>query len=120
MIAATLDKLHDRYPGCETLAFADLSTQMVLITNAKAIFRREALDALGAEAALVLGTNGGLAIGGAMAMTAFVATRDHLRIYLRSARDPNDALCCVCAADTDIDSFLTEARACLDRISDDA
>ena len=119
MVAEALDRLHDRHPGCETLAFADLSTQMVLITNAEMTFRREGLDSLCAEAALAFGTDREPAIGDGAARTVFVATRDHLRIYLRSAHEPHDVLCCVCAHDTAIDFFLEDARACLETISHD-
>ncbi len=117
MVADALDRLHDKYPGCETLAFADLSTNMVLITNSTTTFRREGLDSLCTEAALAFGTSGAPAIGDTAAMTAFVATRDQLRIYLRHAHEPNDALCCVCSHDLAIDSFLEDARACLQEIS---
>ena len=117
MVAEVLDKLHDRYPGCETLAFADLSTKMVLITNSTTTFRREGLDSLCSEAALAFGTGGAPTIGENDAMTAFVATRDQLRIYIRDAREPNDALCCVCSHDVAVDSFLNDARACLQEIS---
>jgi hypothetical protein len=120
MVADALDKLHDKYPGCETLAFADLSTNMVLITNSNTSFRREGLDSLCTEAALAFGTGGRPAIGDTGAMTAFVATRDHLRIYLRSAQEPTDALCCVCSHDVAVDSFLKDARACLEKISNGA
>ena len=120
MVADALDRLHDKYPGCETLAFADLSTTMVLITNSGTTFRREALDALCSEAALTFGAAGAPAIGGDDAMTAFVATRDQLRIYIRDAREPNDALCCVCSHDLAVDSFLNDARACLQEISNGA
>ena len=111
MATKALDRLQDRYPDCAALVFADLSTQMALITNTETAFRRETLDSLCAEAALAFGTKGGPAIGDSAAMTVFVATRDHLRIYLRSAHEPDDALCCICAHDTAIDSFVKEARA---------
>ncbi|WP_322890442.1 MULTISPECIES: hypothetical protein [unclassified Yoonia] len=120
MVADALDRLHDRYPGCETLAFADLSTNMVLITNSNTTFRREGLDSLCSEAALAFGTDGTRTIGDAAAMTAFVATRDQLRIYIRDAREPHDALCCVCSHEVAVDSFLKDARACLHEISNGA
>jgi hypothetical protein len=120
MATKALDRLQDRYPDCAALVFADLSTQMALITNTQTAFRRETLDSLCAEAALAFGTKGRPAIGDSAAMTVFVATRDHLRIYLRSAHEPDDALCCICAHDTAIDSFVKEARACLETISNGA
>lgn len=117
MVADALDRLHDEFPTCDTLAFADLSANMVLITNSETTFRREGLDSLCAEAALAFGDEGAPALGDHPAMTAIVATRDHLRIYIRDAQEPTDALCCVCSHDIDLDSFLKNARACLEKIS---
>jgi hypothetical protein len=117
MVADALDILHGKHPSCDTLAFADLSTQMILITNSGTTFRREGLDALCAEAALTFGTGGGTALGNSDAGLVIVATADHLRIYLRAAQVPTDALCCVCTHDVAIDPFLKDARACLEQIS---
>ena len=119
MTKAALDQLKDQYPGCETLAFADLSTQMVLLSNADSSLPREALDALCAEAALVFGTKSAPAVGDTPATTALIATPALLRIYLRDIEEPSDALCCICRHDIPLDAFVNDARACLERISQD-
>jgi hypothetical protein len=112
-----LDGLHEKFAGCSTLAFADLSTQMILVANTASTLRREGLDALCAEASLTLGTDAAPAMGQQASTTAFIATKAELRIYLRAAAEPSDVLCCVCAPDLDVAAFLAEARPCLDRIS---
>lgn len=117
MVTETLDILHDQFPGCQTLAFADLSTQMVLVTNSSGTDSRETLDALCAEAALAFGTAGVPALGTCATHTIFVSTADQLHIYLRDTKEPGDALCCLCRHDIALDRFVIAARACLEQIS---
>lgn len=117
MVADKLDALQNKFAGCETIAFADLSTQMILVTNSSTEYRRETLDQLCAEAALTLGGRNRPLLGDQPGNAAFVATGSQLRIFLRASQEPTDVLCCVCAPDTDIDAFLAEARACLEAIS---
>jgi len=117
MVVDELDKLHDGFAGCETLAFADLSTQMILVTNTQSTLRREALDSLCAQAVLVLGTNGQGALGQSAATAGAVATADTLRVFLRSTEEPNDALCCICSPTIDAEAFLAAARASLATIT---
>ncbi len=117
MVVEDLDALHGKFAGCDTLAFADLSTQMILVTNSDTAYRREALDKLCAEAALALGTKKKRGLGDTASDTAFIATKDELRIFLRAPTEPADVLCCVCKPDVDIPSFLSDARPCLEKIS---
>ncbi|WP_296371690.1 hypothetical protein [Yoonia sp.] len=112
-----LDALQDRHAGCETVAFADLSTQMVLVTNSQTQLRRETLDMLCAEAAIVLGDAKMVMLGANPGNVAFVATKNQLRIFLRSESEPSDVLCCVCAPNLDVPGFLSDARPCLEKIS---
>jgi hypothetical protein len=120
MVVNSLDALHDSYPGCETLAFADLSTQMILVTNSATTSRREVLDALCSEAALNLGAAGNVAIGTDPSITAIIAGQDQVRIFLRATKEPTDVLCCVFQPGVDIAGFLPAARACLEQISSGA
>ncbi len=118
MVADVLDALHSKFDECETVAFADLSTQMVLITNSDANHRREVLDRLCAEAAMALGTvKKPAAFGERPSSAAFIATNDQLRIFLRAPNEPADVLCCVCKPGVDVASFLSDARPCLAKIS---
>lgn len=117
MVVDILDKLHDEFPGCEILGFADLATRMMLITNTGTTLQREDLDALCAEAAVVFGPKNAPALGDTDALVAYIATPDNLRIYLRDLNEPGEALCCVCSYNVPVDRFLQNARACLEQIS---
>ncbi|WP_439154385.1 hypothetical protein [Yoonia sp.] len=117
MVVDDLDALQDQFAGCETIAFADLSTQMVLVTNSQTQFRRETLDMLCAEAALALGHTDKPTLGDQAGDAAFVATKSQLRIFLRAQAEPSDVLCCVCAPDIDVPGFLSAALPCLEKIS---
>lgn len=117
MVVDDLDALQNKFDGCETIAFADLSTQMILVTNSSTEYRRETLDQLCAEAALTLGGRNKPMLGDQSGNAAFVTTKSQLRIFLRASQEPSDVLCCVCAPDTEIDAFLADARACLEKIS---
>jgi len=117
MVVDDLDALQDKFEGCETVAFADLSTQMILVANTEANHRRETLDRLCAEAVLALGTAKKPGLGNTASNTALVATNSQLRIFLRAPNEPSDVLCCVCKPDVDVALFLSDARPCLERIS---
>lgn len=117
MAIEDLDALHDKFPQCETIAFADLSTDMILITNSAAPQAREALDALCADAAKSLGKPGSPNFGDGESDTALIATRDQLTIFLRADGEPTEVLCCVCKPDLDVPAFLSVARPTLQKIS---
>lgn len=117
MVVDELDALREKYEGCTALAFADLSTKMILVTDSGSNLRREALDVLCAEAALLLGANGEPALADQPCDKAFVATTSQLRVFLRAEQEPNDVLCCICGPKMDADAFVADAFACLDRIS---
>lgn len=117
MVVDELDELQGKFAGCQTVAFGDLSTSMILVTDSQTDQPRESLEKLCAEAALALGTSKKLALGDTPNTTAFVATRDYLHIFLRAPNEPSDVLCCVCRPDVDVASFLSNARPCLEKIS---
>lgn len=117
MVVDDLDALKRKFAGCDTIAFADLSTQMILVTNSDTTYRRETLDRLCAEAALFLGAKNQPTIGNGSGSAAFVASKDEMRIFLRADAEPTDVFCCVCAPDIDVAGFLADARPCLEKIS---
>lgn len=117
MVVDELDALRDMFEGCNTLAFAHLSTRMILVTDSGSNLRREALDAICAEAGLLLGVGGKLALGTQPSATAVVANKAAVRLFIRAANEPNDVLCCICTPELDVNAFLADARSCLDRIS---
>lgn len=120
MVVDELDALRDKFEGCLTIAFADLSTQMILVADSASRLRREALDNLCAEAALLLGVNGKMALGTKPSSSASVTTKSALRVFLRAKGEPNDVLCCICEPGVDAGAFLIAARDCVDSISSGA
>ncbi len=117
MVLEELDRLKSQFAGCETLAFADLSTKMILVTNSDANLPREALDKLCAEATVVLGKSGKPSLGDTDAETAYVSSGGQLRVFMRAPDEPDDVLCCICASSIDIAGFLADARPSLAQIS---
>jgi hypothetical protein len=90
---------------------------MILVTDTGSSLPREALDALCAEAALVLGLNNKVTLGTQPSQVALLAGKSSVRVFLRASDEPSDVLCCVCAPDVDVDKFIASATDCLDRIS---
>jgi len=117
MVVDELDALREKYQGCTALAFADLSTKMILVTDSGSNLRREALDALCAEAALLLGATGKPALADRPCDLASVASAAQFRVFLRAGQEPNDVLCCICGPGLDTDAFVADAHACLNNIS---
>lgn len=119
MVVDELNSLRKAVPGCDVVAFADLSTQMVLVTSSDRSIPREEMDALSAEGSAVLGRSKDGPLGLGRPGSAVVATSTGLRIFLRASAEPSDALCCIAKSDLDVAAFLAQARPCLDRISGD-
>lgn len=117
MVVDELDALREKYKGCNALAFADLSTKMILVTDSGSNLRREALDALCTEAALLLGANGEPALADRPSDLASAASPTQLRVFVRAAEEPNDVLCCICGPKINAAAFVADACECLDRIS---
>jgi len=117
MVVDELDALREKFDGCTALAFADLSTKMILVTDSSSNLRREVLDALCEEAALLLGSAEKPALGDRPSDMASVTSTSQLRVFLRAEHEPDDVLCCICGPKLDADRFVADACACLDRIS---
>ena len=98
-----LDQLYEALDGCETLAFLHLTTRTVLLKNEATPESQDALNALCVEAALVLKDG----------PVGLLANSDRLTLFLKSNTLPSDALCCVCAKDTDVERFLALGQTCL-------
>ena len=122
-VAAELDEMRSGISGCSLVAFTDLSSQLVLCTSAATKPVQEELNALSLAANIAL--DGAFAEGAAPlwaedteapAETAVLMTGAEVRVFLRSPGKPNEALVCVCAPDTELDTVVDSARSTLDRI----
>ncbi len=125
-LAEKLDDLRLKFPGCRTLAFADISTGMVLCASAADHLRQEHLDSLCSTAAEML--NGSIAkpVCDAFAdnentgiFQAIIIEPTEIGIFLKSRHNPADALCCVCAPTIELGAFLQDARENLSRFGQD-
>lgn len=123
-VAERLHGLRGEVPGCEALAFADLSTGLVLCASSgqkkpQEWFDRicqaaiEALDgAFARRASVVISDGRATGIGQAIQLVD-----GELRLFLRSEAVPSEALCCVCATDVAVDDLAARARVLLGEIS---
>ncbi len=117
MVVSELDTLRAASVGCQAIAFADLSTRMILVTDTQSKLPRETLDALCVQAASVLGAHGKIALGTHPSRIALLAEKTSIHLFLRASSEPDDVLCCICAPDVNVDKFVTAATECLNRIS---
>lgn len=117
MVVDALDDLLSKCAECRTIAFADLSTQMILVTDTASTLPREALDRLSKQAAEALGLNGRTVLGEKPGQAAVLADKSAVHVFLRASDEPDDVLCCVCTPDVNLDRFLADATDCVNRIS---
>lgn len=110
MASDELDEIQRQVPACNTLAYADLSTEMVLITNSDTPLERHGLNRLCSEAVLLLGAG-----GATRTQSALVSTQDEIRFFLRSDLHPTDVLICVGGSDLDLSALRPLASAFLRR-----
>ncbi|MEM7718206.1 MAG: hypothetical protein AAF222_03325 [Pseudomonadota bacterium] len=120
-ITAELDAMRADVQGCALVAYADLSSQLVLCTSAASNPAQEEMNALSKAAQLAL--DGEFAAGAAPswggeapAEVSVLMTGAEARLFLRAPNNPTEALMCVCAPDIDLEAAVAEARATLQRI----
>lgn len=121
-ITTELDKVRTAVPGCLTVAYADLSSGLVLSVSAARRQRQETLDELCATASALL--DGAAAERAADDLLGAVTGIDEaLRLtpgetlaVLRSEADPVEAICCVGTGEMDVARLVRHARAALSRI----
>lgn len=127
-IASTLEKIRRDFPACETLAYADISTNNVLSSSAETTLRQEHLNDLcntavdmltGPSAAQVARVWEEGQTASPDVYQAIIVEAAEVGIFLRSASNPTDALCCVCQPSIDIPAFIATARQRLEEIGED-
>lgn len=103
MVQDSLNAVCEIFDSCTTLAYADLSTQLVLATNEGAEHTRETLNGLCAEATLILEHS----------FLGVVGTPTGFRVFVRSPEEPTDGLICLCGLETDMALLIPEIEHCL-------
>ena len=107
------------YPQARVVAFADLSSRMILASQGRADVTQELLDGLCQQArssfddplfSLTVEAFG-------EPNSAIVLAEDSLRVFLRSETEPADAICCICDHSIDLAGFVAKIRETLDDIA---
>ena len=107
------------FPQARLVAFADLSSRMILSSAGSLATTQEHLDRLCDQARASfddpLFSLSVEAFGeprGAVVMGA-----DAVRVFLRSDTEPSDALCCICDHSIDLAAFVAKIRDTLESIT---
>ena len=119
-----LDALREQFPDCLAVAYADISSGIVLCVSAREKHPQEHLDSLCTTAADLF--NGATAGTFSTALTSdadalfeegLVLTQSETCLFLRSPQDPKEAMFCVCSARIDLDAFKARAKQQLNAIA---
>ncbi len=118
-VAESLGAVVKAFPQVRLVAFADLSSRMILASAGPLAVNQEHLDRLCGQARASfddpLFSLSVEAFGEPHA--AVVMGPDTLRLFLRSDAEPADALCCICDPAIDLAAFVTKIRDTLDGIT---
>lgn len=107
------------FPQARLVAFADLSSRMILSSSGTLSTTQEHLDKLCDQARasfddplFSLSVEAFGEPNGAVVMGP-----DNLRVFLRSEFEPADALCCICDHSIDLPAFVAKIRDTLESIT---
>lgn len=121
-----LDRFRARFPGCFVVAFADLSTGMVLADSSGAKTVQEQLDALCHSATDSLNGNIAQQLPGAglatnsMPQHAVALSGGEMACFLRSPTVENEALCILCDPQMPLSAVISEGAELLADIGREA
>jgi hypothetical protein len=115
----SLGALVKAYPQARVVAFADLSSNMILASQGTQMVTQEHLERLCNQArssfddplfSLTLEAF-------AEPQAAILLDDSEVKVFLRSEIEPADALCCICQHGIDLAGFVEKLRDTLDSIS---
>lgn len=118
-VAKVLDEMRSKVDGCDLVAFADLSSQMVLRASSATKRGQEEIDALTDAALLALAgpiAEGAMALTGGAPATAVTMTKGDVHVFMRTPSGQNEALIAVCAPDADVSKVVDCGRETLERL----
>ena len=122
-IQLAFNDFRTRFPFCETVAFADLSTGMVLAADTRAKMAQEKLDILCEEAFQALAGRTSAAIarefGESVEVSVskcVVVTNSTVRVFVRAPEPAQEALCIVLDSKCDVVEVLQAGCELLDQI----
>jgi hypothetical protein len=107
------------FPQARLVAFADLSSRMILTSAGPLSTTQEHLDRLCSQARACFDDPlFSLSVGAfGEPHGAVVMGPDNLRLFLRSDVEPADALCCICDPGIDLAAFVPKIRETLESIT---
>lgn len=118
-VVESLGAVIKAFPEARAVAFADLSSSMILASQGAGDVTQEHLDQLCKQARasfddplFALSVEAFGEPHGAM-----IVGEDSVRLFLRSEAEPADALCCICEHGIDLTGFVAKIRETLDGIS---
>jgi hypothetical protein len=119
-----LNDLRETTPGCVVVAFADLSSSIMLCASSAIKQPQERLDSISSNAVGLLTGKTSQTVSSVLGTTtephvyeAIALNNENIQIFLRSREEVNDALCCICSIDVDSEAFMGRAREVLKNIS---
>ncbi len=119
-VTESLGAVVKAFPQARLVAFADLSSRMILTSAGPMSTTQEHLDRLCNQARTCFDdpmfSLSVEAFGEPHA--AMVMGPSGLRLFLRSESEPADALCCICDPGIDLPAFVAKIRETLDGITD--
>ena len=118
-VAKVLDEMREAVDGCDLVAIADLSSQMVLRASSATKRGQEEIDALTDAALTALAgpiAEGAMALTGGAPATAVTMTQSDMHVFLRSLTGRSEALIAICAPDANVSKIVDHGRDTLDRI----
>lgn len=116
-----LDRLRDEAPGCDLVAFGDLSSGLILNWAARSACQREVLDLLmqNATASLALlapvGLPGGVDLAD-MGTSVIHFTERGAEVFVRLSAASDEVICVACPLDADLERLLGSTIALADQI----
>jgi len=114
-----LNAIRQDVPACRAVVLADLTTRVILCVSAEDRPPQERLDALCDTAIRLLDsdTSRVLARAGQIPpLEALVFSADGMEVFLRTPTLPDEALCCLCGPDVDVDKLMEQAHGRLAQI----
>jgi hypothetical protein len=120
-VSESLGAVVKAFPQARLVAFADLSSRMILSSSGTLRMTQEHLDGLCNQARACFDDP-----LFALSVEAFgephgaiVMGSDTVRVFLRSEEEPADALCCICDHSIDLPAFVAKIRETLESITHD-
>lgn len=118
-VADSLGAVVKAFPQAKLVAFADLSSRMILSTAGSLRTTQEHLDQLCSQARASfddpLFSLSVEAFGEPHG--AVVIGHDNVRLFLRSESEPADAICCICEPAIDLAAFVARIKETLEGIT---